>query len=58
MIDEAVAQALPLLNHRQMLSISQTAERRRVEAGQTVLQRDQHVDEFYIITGQALSILF
>jgi ABC-type lipoprotein export system ATPase subunit len=56
-IDEAVAQALPLLNHRQMLSISQTAERRRVEAGQTVLQRDQHVDEFYIITAGAVDIV-
>jgi energy-coupling factor transporter ATP-binding protein EcfA2 len=33
LIDEAVAQALPLLNHRQMLSVTQTGERRRIEAG-------------------------
>ncbi len=57
LVDEAVAQALPLLNHRQMLSVTKTAQRRRIEAGQTVLQRDQHVNEFYIITAGAVEIV-
>lgn len=57
LIDESVAQALPLLNHRQMLLVTKAAQRRRVEAGQTVLQRDQHVDEFYIITAGAVDIV-
>jgi putative ABC transport system ATP-binding protein len=57
LIDEAVAQALPLLNHRQMLSVSKTGERRRIEAGGTIIQRDQHVDEFHIITSGTVDIV-
>jgi putative ABC transport system ATP-binding protein len=57
LVEEAVAHALPLLNHRQMLSVTKTGERRRIEAGQTILQRDQHVDEFYIITAGTVEVV-
>lgn len=57
LINEAVARALPLLNHRQMLSVTKTGERRRIEAGRTILKHDQHVDEFYIITAGTVEIV-
>jgi ABC-type lipoprotein export system ATPase subunit len=57
LVDEAVARALPLLNHRQMLLVTKTGQRRRIETGNTILRRDQHVDEFYIITAGSVEIV-
>lgn len=49
LIDETVAQALPLLSHRQMLAITKKAERIRFQPGAMILQPGQPVDYFYMI---------
>ena len=49
LIDETVAQALPLLSHRQMLAITKTAERIRYQPGTPILQPGQPADYFYMI---------
>jgi putative ABC transport system ATP-binding protein len=57
LIHEAVAQALPLLNHRQMLAVTKTAQLRQIVSGKTILQREQKVDEFYIIGTGVVEIV-
>jgi ABC-type lipoprotein export system ATPase subunit len=57
LIHEAVAQALPLLNHRQMLDVTKTAKFRQIETGKTILRREQKVDEFYIIASGVVEIV-
>jgi putative ABC transport system ATP-binding protein len=57
LIHEAVAQALPLLNHRQMLDVTKTAENRQIDTGRTILQREQKVNEFYIIASGVVEIV-
>jgi ABC-type lipoprotein export system ATPase subunit len=49
LIDETVAQALPLLNHRQMLGITKKAERLTCQPGAAIALYDRDVDYFYII---------
>jgi len=49
LISEAVVRALPLLTHPQMMAVTRKLERRTVEAGQTILQRDEHVEHFFLI---------
>ena len=57
LVDEALAQALPLLNHRQMLALTKTADRKRVDAGQVILQRDSQVDALYVICSGQVDIV-
>jgi ABC-type lipoprotein export system ATPase subunit len=48
-IDEAIAAALPLLTHPQMLRVTKTAKRRRFEPGETIIRQGQRHGHFYII---------
>lgn len=57
LVNEAVARALPLLNHRQMLAVTKTAQRRRIEAGRTILKREETVDEFFIVESGIAEIV-
>lgn len=49
LINEVVAAALPLLTHPQMLAVTRKLERRTLEAGETILHKDEHVQHFFLI---------
>ena len=49
LIDETVAQALPLLSHRQMLAVTKAAQRLIYQPGTPIPQPNQPTDYFYII---------
>jgi ABC-type lipoprotein export system ATPase subunit len=57
-IDEAIAQALPLLNHTQMLKVTHLLEHKIIPAGGTIIHKGQHVDYFFIVArGQVEVVL-
>lgn len=56
-INEVVAQALPLLNHRQMLAVTRKVERQSYHPNQPILQRDEHVDTFFMIERGNVEII-
>ncbi|MFZ5911867.1 MAG: ATP-binding cassette domain-containing protein [Chloroflexota bacterium] len=49
LINEVVAGALPLLSHPQMLAVTRKLERRALEAGETIIHKDEHVGHFFLI---------
>jgi len=49
LINEVVAGALPLLTHPQMLAVTRKLERRALEAGETIIHKDEHVEHFFLI---------
>jgi ABC-type lipoprotein export system ATPase subunit len=49
LINETVARALPWLRHRHMLEFSKIAETQILPAHSTILSRDQHVENFFMI---------
>ena len=49
LINEAIARALPLLTHPQMLKITKLVSRRVYQPGQPVLLRNQEVRSFFMI---------
>ncbi len=57
LIDETVALALPLLKHRQMLAVTKLAQRLIFQPGQAILQRDIHVDSFFMIARGEVEIV-
>lgn len=57
LIDEAVARALPLLSHRQMLEVTRKATRLSFPPGTSILQRDQHVEHFFMIASGSVDII-
>jgi ABC-type lipoprotein export system ATPase subunit len=57
LIDESVARALPLLNHRLMLDVTNQAERLVFNPNQTIIQRDQHVEKFFIIVRGKVEVI-
>jgi len=57
LIDETVALALPLLKHRQMLAVTKKARRLTFQPGQAILQRDIHVDSFFMIVHGEVEIV-
>ncbi len=57
LVDETVAQALPSLNHRQMLGVTRQLERFTYQSGATILQHDQHVDYFYMVAQGAVEVV-
>ena len=57
LIDETVAQVLPLLNHRQMLSVTKLAQRVTFQSGQAILQHDIHVETFFMIAQGEVEII-
>jgi ABC-type lipoprotein export system ATPase subunit len=56
-IDETVAQALPLLNHNQMLKVSRLLERKEYAPGAPILRIGEHVDYFYMVTSGQVEIV-
>ncbi|MCS6993925.1 MAG: ATP-binding cassette domain-containing protein [Anaerolineales bacterium] len=56
-VNETVARALPLLNHRQMLQVTKKVQRQSVPPGQAILRRDEHVDTFFIIERGEVEIV-
>jgi putative ABC transport system ATP-binding protein len=56
-VDETVAHALPLLTHRQMLNVSQHISRQVFPACAAILQKDQHVDTFFMIASGEVEVV-
>ncbi len=57
LIDETVAQALPLLTDRQMLEVTRRLERFNYQPGSTILQQGQHVDYFYMLASGQVEVI-
>jgi len=49
LINEVVANALPLLTHPQMLAITRKMERLVYQPGENIIRRDEHVEFFFMI---------
>jgi ABC-type lipoprotein export system ATPase subunit len=49
LINEVVAGALPLLTHPQMLWVTQKMERRVYQPNETIIRRDERVENFFMI---------
>jgi ABC-type lipoprotein export system ATPase subunit len=56
-IDETVAQALPLLNHTQMLKVTHLLEQKEIPADGTIIQRGEHVDYFFMIARGQVDVV-
>lgn len=57
LISEAVATALPLLSHRQMLEVTRKAQQFSYSPGQSILKRDDHVDQFFMVERGIVEIV-
>ena len=49
LINETISRSLPKLRHRHMLEFTRIAEERIYQPNETILSRDQHVDQFFMI---------
>lgn len=58
LVDETVAQALPLLSHRQMLGLTRQLEPFTYAPGELILQPNQHVDYLFLIAEGAVDVLY
>jgi ABC-type lipoprotein export system ATPase subunit len=56
-VDEAVARALPLLDHPEMLQATQRAERRLYEPAETIVRQGQLVEHFFMIASGEVDIV-
>lgn len=56
-VDETVAKALPLLNHRQMLDVSQLIHRRTYQPGDEIIQMGHAVGRFFMIAAGEVEIV-
>lgn len=56
-VDQAVASALPLLDHPQMLQATHQAARRVYQPGSTIIRQGEHVEHFFIITDGEVDIV-
>jgi putative ABC transport system ATP-binding protein len=56
-VDQAVASALPLLDHPQMLQATRQAARRTYPPGSTIIRQGDHVEHFFIITNGEVDIV-
>jgi ABC-type lipoprotein export system ATPase subunit len=56
-INETVAQALPLLNHTQMLKVTQSLEHMEIPAGGKIIQKGEHIDYFFMIAQGEVEIV-
>jgi len=57
LVDETVAQCLPLLTHRQMLDATHHLERFTYQARSTILQQGQHVDYFFMVESGVVEVV-
>jgi len=56
-IDQTVARALPFLSHPQMLEATKKAKKRKIPAGETILNQGEAVDHFFIIVDGEVEII-
>lgn len=56
-INEAVARALPKLNHAQMLDVTHHLKHIEIPSGDTIIQKGQPVDDFFIIVRGQVEIV-
>jgi ABC-type lipoprotein export system ATPase subunit len=56
-IDETVAQALPLLNHTQMLKVTNLLDHMEIPAGGTIIQKGEHIDYFFMVARGQVDII-
>jgi ABC-type lipoprotein export system ATPase subunit len=56
-IDETVARALPLLNHRQMLNVTHLIQRRLVQPGEDILQKGDPVGQFFMVARGVVEVV-
>ena len=57
LINEIVAQALPLLTHPQMLAITKKLERRVYQPSEPIIRGDERVDYFFMIESGEVDIV-
>lgn len=57
LVDETVSQALPLLTHRQMLEVTHLIERAVYQPGATIIKKDQHLENFFMIAKGEVEIV-
>ncbi len=57
LVDETVAKALPLLSHRQMMTITRQLTRLNFSPGQPILKKGQAIDFFYMIAQGTVDVV-
>ena len=56
-IDEAIARALPLLNHPLMLQATKQAVHQTYQPGETILRQHSHVTQFFMVAGGEVEVV-
>jgi ABC-type lipoprotein export system ATPase subunit len=56
-VDETIAQALPMLNHAQLLDLTHHLKHMQIASGETILHQGQPVDSFFIIVRGQVEVL-
>lgn len=57
LISEVVSKALPLLSHAQMLDITRKSRRLVFQPGESIIRRDERVDNFFMIESGAVEVV-
>jgi ABC-type lipoprotein export system ATPase subunit len=57
LINETVAKALPWLRHRHMMEFSKIAETQTISARTTIISRDEHVENFFMIHSGEVEVV-
>jgi putative ABC transport system ATP-binding protein len=56
-IDDAIARALPMLNHPLMLEATHRAQRRVFQPGATIIQQGEPVENFFMVADGAVDVI-
>lgn len=56
-IDDAIARALPLLNHPQMLQATHQAEKRTYQPGEIIIQQGEAVEHFFMVADGSVEVV-
>jgi ABC-type lipoprotein export system ATPase subunit len=56
-IDESIAQALPLLTHTQMLKVSHRLRHMEIGSGEMILHKGEHVDKFFVVVRGRVEVV-
>jgi CRP-like cAMP-binding protein len=57
LINETIAQALPLLNHQQMLDASRLIKLITFQPGESIIRHGEHVDSFFMIENGTVDVV-